>query len=244
MPVKIMKKKELGDGPVKSSTSTMRKHAELKLKQEVCRVGKAMNVSGLCAFLGVYAPGNLSARLPGSERVIISPSGLDKGALKPLDLVVVDLSCHRVEGKYNPSTETPMHCAIYRKRPEVNAIVHAHSPGGLAFAVARQEIPATTIELAAVSGARVPVAKYATPGTEALAEATVEALGQSDAVIMSNHGLAAVGANLNEAFNNALSVEFTARININARMLGTVAELPAEEVKGIREYVLRKYGQK
>jgi L-fuculose-phosphate aldolase len=224
--------------------SSQRKDPELQLKQEICRVGKAMNASGLCAFLGVYAPGNLSARLPGSDRIIISPSGLDKGSLKPTDLVVVDLNGKRVEGKYKVSTETPTHCAIYRKRPDVNAVVHAHSPGGLAFAVAHQEIPATTIELAAVSGARVPLAKYATPGTEALAVATVKALGNSNAVIMANHGIAAVGSTLDEAFNNALSVEFTAMININARTLGAIAELPAEEVSGIRDYVLKKYGQK
>ena len=224
--------------------SSKRKDPELQLKQEICRVGKAMNASGLCAFLGVYAPGNLSARLPGSDRIIISPSGLDKGSLKPRELVVVDLNGRKVEGMYKVSTETPTHCAIYRKRPDVNAVVHAHSPGGLAFAVAHQEILATTIELAAVSGARVPLAKYATPGTEALAMATVEALGNSNAVIMANHGIAAVGSTLDEAFNNALSVEFTARININATTLGMIAELPAEEVSGIRDYVLKKYGQK
>jgi len=227
-----------------TSASIKQKTSELQLKKEICRVGKAMNSSGLCAYLGVYAPGNLSARLPGSDRVIISPSGLDKGSLKPADLVVVDLNGQRVEGKYKISTETPTHCAIYRKRPDVNAVVHAHSPGGLAFAVAHQEIPATTIELAAVSGARVPLAKYATPGTEALASATVEALGNGEAVIMANHGIAAVGATLDEAFNNALSVEFTARININAKMLGGLAELPENEVSGIRDYVLKKYGQK
>ena len=220
------------------------KTAEGKLRVDICRVGKAMNESGLCAFLGVYAPGNLSARLPGSDRIIISPSGLDKGSLKPQDLVVVDLNGRRIEGKFRFSTETPTHCAIYRKRPEVNAIVHAHSPGALAFAVAHQEVPATTIELAAVSGKRVPVAEYATPGTERLGETTLEALGKSDAVIMANHGLAAVGRTLDEAFNNALSVEFTARININAKSLGSIVELPEEEVTSIRSYILEKYGQK
>jgi len=203
-----------------------------------------MNQSGLCAFLGVYAPGNLSARLPGSSRIIISPSGLDKGSLRPVDLVVVDLNGQHIEGKYRSSTETPMHCAIYRKRRDVNGIVHAHSPGTLAFAVANQEIPATTIELAAVCGRRVPLAKYATPGTNALAETTVVGLGDSGAVVMANHGLAAVGRTLDEAFNNALSVEFTARININARNIGSAVELPAEEVTGIRNYVLEKYCQK
>ena len=203
-----------------------------------------MNKSGLCAFLGVYAPGNLSARLPGSDRIIISPSGLDKGLLKPNDLVVVDLNGQRIEGEYRSSTETPMHCAIYRNRSEVNGIVHAHSPGTLAFAVANQEIPATTIELAAVCGKRVPLAEYATPGTDALAEITVKRLGNSDAVVMANHGLAAVGKTLDEALSNALAVEFTARININSKNLGSIVELPAEEASRIRSYVLEKYGQK
>src|SRR5208337_5392435 len=103
--------------------------SQLRLKHEICRVGKAMNESGLCAFLGAYAPGNLSARLPQSNRIIISPSGFDKGALKPKDLVIVNLKGELLEGKLRPSTETPMHCAIYRKRPELNAVVHAHSSG-------------------------------------------------------------------------------------------------------------------
>jgi L-fuculose-phosphate aldolase len=137
-----------------------------------------------------------------------------------------------------------MHCTIYRQRPELNAVVHAHSAGCLAFAVANQEIPVTTIELAAVSGGRVPLAKYATPGTEALAEATVEGLERSDAVVMANHGLVAVGKTLDEAFHNAVSVEFAARVNINAKGLGAVVELPLAEANGIRRYVVEKYGQK
>jgi L-fuculose-phosphate aldolase len=228
------------------ATKLIRKKAaaERKLRLDVCRIGRAMNRSGLCAFLGVYAPGNLSARLPDSERIIISPSGFDKGSLKPQDLVIVDLTGKQMAGKNRPSVETPMHCAIYRRRPEVNAIVHAHSPGCLAFAVANQEIPATTIELAAVSGKRVPLAKYATPGTEALGEVTALGLGDSDAVVMANHGLAAVGRTLDEAFHNAVSVETTALINVQARMLGSIVELPREEVSGIRRYVLEEYGQK
>jgi len=87
------------------------------------------------------------------------------------------------------------------------------------------------------------LAKYATPGTDALAETTVEGLGSSGAVVMANHGLAAVGTTVDEAFNNALSVEFTARININAKNLGSIVELPTAEVTVIRNYVLEKYGQ-
>lgn len=228
---------------MKAKSNVTNAASELKLKREICQVGKAMNESGLCAFLGAYAPGNLSARLPKSNRIFISPSGYDKGTLKPKDLVIVNLNGERVEGKLRPSTETPMHCAIYRKRPELNAVVHAHSSGCLAFGVANQEIPVTTIELAAVSGRRVPLVRYVTPGTEALANATVEGLERSDAVIMANHGLVTVGKTLNEAFHTALSVEFTARVNINAKALGAVVELPLEDAEGIRRYVLEKYGQ-
>ena len=227
-----------------SKASRAKAADERKLRQDICRIGKAMSKSGLCAFLGVYAPGNLSARLPGSNRIIISPSGLDKGSLKPRDLVVVDLDGKQVEGRNRPSVETSMHCAIYRKRPNVNGIVHAHSPGCLGFAVAHEEIPATTIELAAVVGRRVPIAEYATPGTEKLGEITANTLGDGGAVVMANHGLVAVGHSLDEAFHVALSVEMTALVNLRAKALGSIVELPAGEVSGIRRYVLQKYGQK
>lgn len=217
---------------------------EYHLKEEVCRIGKEMDESGLALFLGIYAPGNLSARLPGSERIIVTPSGFPKGALKPEDLVVVDLYGKKIEGKWRPSIETPMHCAIYRRRPDVNGIVHAHPPRSLAYAVVYEEIPATTIELAGVTGGRVPVAKYATPATEELGEITAETLRDKDAVLMGNHGLVAVGRTLEEAFNNALSVEYTAMVNIYAKVLGTPVELPLEEVKAVRRYILEKYGQK
>jgi L-fuculose-phosphate aldolase len=203
-----------------------------------------MDKSGLCAYLGVYAPGNLSTRRPGSERIIISPSGYNKGSLKSEDLVVVDLNGKRLEGKNKPSVETPMHCAIYRRRPDVNAVVHAHSPGCIAFGVAGLELPATTIELSAVSGARVPLARYVTPGTDELGLVTAEALGESQAVLMANHGMAAVGRTLLEAYHNALSVEFTAMVNINAKSLGAINEIPPEEVKRVRRDILEKYGQK
>lgn len=221
-----------------------RKVEERRLKKEVCRVGKEMSKLGFAAFFGVFAPGNLSARLPGSDKIVVTPSGLPKGALKPKDLVVVDLRGRKLEGKRRPSTETPMHCAIYRRRPDVGGVVHVHAPGSLAHAVAYKEGPVTTIELAGIVGGRVPVANYAAGGTEELGEVTAEALGDGNAALMGNHGLVAVGRSLEEAFYNALSVEYTAIVNIYAKILGNVMELPREEVANIRRYVLEQYGQK
>jgi L-ribulose-5-phosphate 4-epimerase len=217
---------------------------EYRLREEICKIGKEMDESGLALFLGVYAPGNISARAPGSGRVLITPSGLPKGALKPDDLPVVDLQGRKVAGKLRSSIETPMHCSIYRRRADVNGIVHAHSPMCMAYAITNKELEATTVELAGVSGGRVPVARYVTPATEELGEITVEALGFSNAVIMQNHGLVAVGNTLRDAFNNALSVEYTAMVNIYGKIIGDLVELPPPEVRGIRKYVLEEYGQR
>lgn len=217
---------------------------EYALREEICGTGREMDKSGLALFLGVYAPGNISARTQGSDRILVTPSGLPKGDLKPQDLVVVDLLGRKIDGRLRPSIETPMHCSIYRSRADVNGIVHAHSPMSMAYAATNREIPATTIELAGVCGGRVPVARYVTPATEELGEVTAEALGLSNAVIMQNHGLVAVGGTLRDAFNNALSVEYTAMVNIYGRVLGDLVELPPDEVQRIRRYVLQEYGQK
>jgi L-ribulose-5-phosphate 4-epimerase len=129
-------------------------------------------------FLGIYAHGNLSGQLPGSERIIATLSGFPKESLKREDLVVVDLHGNRIESKWRPFTETPMHRAIYRRRRGVNGIVHAHASRAWPTRVAYEEIPAMTIELGGVTGGRVPVAGYATPATEELGEVTAETLGE------------------------------------------------------------------
>lgn len=126
----------------------------------------------------------------------------------------------------------------------MNGVVHAHSPMCMAYAVTNKELQATTIELAGVSGGRVPIARYVTPATEELGEVTAQALGFSNAVIMQNHGLLAVGGKLRDAFNNVLSVEYTAMVNIYGRIIGDLVELPPDEVRRIRRNILEKYGQK
>jgi L-ribulose-5-phosphate 4-epimerase len=217
---------------------------EHDLKEEICKIGREMDESGLALFLGVYAPGNLSAREPAATLIHVTPSGLPKGKLKPGDLVTVSLRAERIEGKLRPSIETPMHCSIYRRRSDVNGIVHVHSPMSMAYAVTNKELQATTIELAGVTGGRVPIARYVRPGTEELGEVTAEALGSGSAVIMQNHGLVAVGRTLREAFNTAVSVEYTATVNLYGSVIGDLVELPAEEVRGIRKSILESYGQR
>jgi L-fuculose-phosphate aldolase len=114
----------------------------------------------------------------------------------------------------------------------------------MAYAVTNSEIPPTTIELAGVCGGRVPVARYVTAATAELGEVAAETLGFGNAVLLQNHGLVAVGTTLNDAFNTALSVEYTAMVNIYGKLLGDLVEIPSEEVRGIRQYILQQYGQK
>jgi len=217
---------------------------ELELRAEICRVGREIEKSGLALYFGVYAPGNLSARNPSSTRVLVTPSGLPKGVLRPADLVAVDLHGTKIDGRLRPSTETPTHCAIYKKRPDVNGIVHVHPPMCMAYAVTNRKLEATTIELAAVAGGPIPVARYDTPGTEGLGRVTAEALGSSSAVIMQNHGLIAVGPTLKNAFETALSAEYTAMVNVCGRIIGDIVELPLREAKRIRKSILESYGQR
>ncbi len=233
---------KLGQKPVQRGGSASAN--ERSLKMEICRIGKEIDESGLALFFGVYAPGNLSARRPTSTRILVTPTGLPKGRLRPDDVATVDLDGTKVDGRLRPSTETPMHCSIYRRRTDVNGIVHLHSPMCMAYAVTNKRLEVTTIELAGFTGGPVPVADYVTPGTEKLGDVTAEALGLSNAVIMQNHGLVAVGPTLRNAFETALSVEYTAMVNIYGKMLGDLIELPADEVRGIRRSILESYGQR
>jgi L-ribulose-5-phosphate 4-epimerase len=217
---------------------------ERGLRAEICNIGKEIDKCGFALFLGVYAPGNLSARTPASNRIHITPSGLPKGSLKPEDLVTVNLDAERINGKLRPSSETHVHCSIYRRRSDVNGIVHLHTPMCMAYAVTNKNLEATTIELAGVTGGPVPIARYVTPGTKELGEVTAEALGLSNAVIMRNHGLVAVGRTLRNAFDTALSVEYTAMVNVYGRIVGDLVELPTDEVKNIRKSILETYGQR
>jgi ribulose-5-phosphate 4-epimerase/fuculose-1-phosphate aldolase len=114
----------------------------------------------------------------------------------------------------------------------------------MAYAVTSKKLEATTIELAAVVGGAIPVARYNTPGTQELGRVTAEALRSSNAVIMQNHGLVAVGPTLKKAFETALSVEYTAMVNIYGRILGDLIELPRREVERIRKSILESYGQR
>lgn len=171
--------------------------------------------------------GNLSVRSGGL--VAVTPSGVDYRLLDPGAVAVVDLDGRQVEGTLAPSSELPLHLAVYRARPDVAAVVHTHSVFATTFAVLGEELPAVHY-LLAHAGRRVRVAPYATFGSGELADACVAALAGDRAVLLANHGVVAVGSDLERALLAAEAVEEVAELCWRARCLGTPAVLPDEEM--------------
>lgn len=186
--------------------------------------------------------GNVSARV--DDCLVITPSGMDYTNLEPSDLPLLDMAGKVIQGDKRPSTETPLHRTIYQHRPDINAIVHTHSPYAAALSVARQPLPPILEELAQLIGGEVRVAEYALPGTQELAERVVEALGDGMAALLPNHGLAGVGRNIKEALLVCEIVEKGAFVFCCARMAGQPSVLDEDKVKWLRREFLNHYGQK
>ncbi|WP_132058902.1 class II aldolase/adducin family protein [Halorussus amylolyticus] len=184
--------------------------------------------------------GNLSVRR--GDGFAVTPTGVAYDRIDAEDVPVVSLAGERVAGDTAPSSETPMHTAVYREF-EPGAIVHTHSPWSSTLAILQEPIPPVHYMLA-LAGTTVPVADYATYGTEALAENAVEAMEAADATacLLANHGLLVTGDDIDAALETALNVEYTARIYCQAKALGDPVELSAEEMAAVAEK-FESYGQ-
>ncbi len=206
--------------------------------REVVRAARALLRAGL--VVGTW--GNISVRLGSS--FLITPSGVDYLRLRPEDLVLVGPAGEKEAGLLRPSTETPLHAAIYRARPDVGAVVHTHSPYACVCAVNREAIPPLLEEAAQLLGGAVEVAPYAPAGTEALAAAAVSALGEGKAVLLANHGVVGVGKDLREALLVCQVVEKSAFVYLWARASGSPRVLAPEEVAFLYCSFRESYGQK
>ena len=195
---------------------------------EVVEFGKKLFKSGLTTGTG----GNLSCLDRGGGLMAISPSGIDYDDMAPEDVVVLDMEGRIVEGRLTPSSEKGFHLGLYKKRPDVDAVVHTHSHYATTMACLRLEIPAVHY-LVGFCGKKVPVADYATYGTEELAENICAAIGDHNAVLMANHGLVAVGPDLLRAFCVAEEIEFVARIYYQTLSIGDPVILPEEEMERV-----------
>lgn len=202
-------------------------HEQLRIS--VVRHCRAMLLAGLTTGSG----GNISVRIPESRHVCMSPTGIPYDSMQPADVPVVDMRGAMIEGDRNPSSELPMHLAVYGAREDVHAIVHTHSPYAATFACLREPIPAVHY-LVGFAGTHVPVAPYATYGTPELAAGAVETLGTDfHAVLLANHGLLAVGPSLERAYAVAEEIELVARICYQARAIGTPVILDDAEMRRV-----------
>lgn len=209
-----------------------------KERTAIVEFGKKMVQSGLTTGTG----GNLSLIDRAEKLVAISPSGIEYNEMIVGDIVVLDMSGNIVDGRLKPSSEKEIHLGLYRRRHDISAVIHTHSPYATTMACLHMEIPAVHY-LVGFSGTKVPVAPYATFGTEQLAKNVSDNIGKFNAVLMANHGLIAVGADLPGAFCVAEEIEFVARIYYQAKNIGKPVILSDQEMKKVIQKFV-DYGQR
>jgi L-ribulose-5-phosphate 4-epimerase len=208
------------------------------LREEVCRANQALPAYGLVT----WTSGNVSGRDPESGLVVIKPSGVMFEDLTPQNMVVVDLQGAVVEGDHGASTDTISHVYVYRRRPDVLGIVHTHSNYATAFAAVGRSIPVCLTAVADEFGMAIPCGDYARIGGEHIGEEIVRSIGDCGAVLMKQHGVFTVGANVNKALKAAVMVEDIAKTVWLAMQIGQVQDLPAEEIAANYERYQHRYG--
>jgi L-fuculose-phosphate aldolase len=218
---------------------------EHELRAEIIRVGRLLWERGYVAA----TDGNLSVRL-GSDRLLVTASGVSKGFLSDGDLVVIDLDGKPLPsyrgGKQKPSSEIMMHLEAYRQRPDVNAVVHAHPPLATAFSIAGMSLARCVIPEVVVTLGSIPTTAYATPGTSEVPGSIRLAVCDHDALILDHHGSLTVGQTLWEAYLRLEKVEHTAQITLAAQQLGRVQGLSPEAVEKLaakRRELLQRQGR-
>jgi L-fuculose-phosphate aldolase len=210
-----------------------------KERNAIVAFGKKLLTSGLTAGTG----GNLSVVNRKKNLIAVTPSGVDYLEMSPEDVALVGMDGGPIEtSKCKPSSELLFHQALYRRRQDIQAVVHTHSVYATTLASLGWEIPPFHY-LVAYSGKKVPLASYATFGSEQLARNVAEAIGDNNAVLMESHGVVTVGATLAKAFEAAEIIEYVARVYYLAKNLGEPTILSDEEMKKVIEK-FKGYGRK
>jgi len=207
-----------------------------KVCQAVVELGKVISQRQLVP--GSW--GNISAKID-KATYAITPSGRPYETMSAADIAIINNKGEKLSGKYVPSSETPLHVAIYQSFPQAGAILHTHSIYASTLAVLHQDLPPIIEDLAQVIGGAVPCAQYALPGTEQLAQNVVAAMGSGPAALMANHGLICWGRDLKEAYLTSELIEKAARLYCQAGALGEVKVLSPEDVKIMHKFYLEHY---
>lgn len=194
----------------------------------------------LAAGLTHGTSGNVSARTPGG--FYVTPTGVPYDALQPSDIVELDMSGNVTCGNRRPSSEWCIHRDVYAARDEAGAVVHVHPPFSTTISCLRRDLPAVHYMIAAAGGSTVRCAAYATFGTDALSRAVLEALEGHAACLMANHGLIALGVDLDTALTVAVEIEKVAELYWRALVAGEPVILGDDEMARVLER-FKDYGQ-
>ncbi len=203
-----------------------------EIREQIVVTAQQMLAEGLVTITA----GNISIRIPGEDMIAVTPSGRPYDTMKPEDVPIVTLDGQVVDGEFKPSSETPMHTMIMRELPDVNAVVHTHSPYALAFAVVHKPIPVICNEGIPARSMSVLVTEYGVPGTEGIGQKALEALSLqpgSKAVLLANHGLLTIGKSIQEAYTVASHVETEAKVYQLALAIGIPVPITEEQVQAI-----------
>ena len=208
---------------------------ELEIKQQICDIGKRIYDRGMVAA----NDGNISVKLNDNE-FLCTPTGVSKGFMTPEYICKVDANGNVIEANagFKPSSEIKMHMRVYRERPDVKSVVHAHPMYATTFAIVGIPLTDPIMPEAVLTLGEVPIAKYGTPSTDEIPDAVAPYLQSYDAVLLENHGALSFSDSLLNAYHKMESVEFYARLLYQAKMLGGPKLLTEQQVEDI--YALRK----
>ncbi|MFQ5696191.1 MAG: class II aldolase/adducin family protein [Terriglobia bacterium] len=213
-----------------TSLAPGRMKTEDEHRRDLCLVGRWVHQRGYVAA----TDGNLSVRLD-NQRILATPTLMSKGMMEPDDLVIVDLRGHKLHGRRNASSEIQMHLLIYRRRPDVHAVVHAHPIVATGYAAAGLPLNQALISEVVLALGCIPLARYGTPGTRELSDALSPLIAQYDAILMANHGVVTYGDDLLRAYMRMETVEHFARISLTSHLLGRQTLLSREEVEKLSQ---------
>ncbi len=193
--------------------------------------------------LVMWTSGNVSARDPKTNLVVIKPSGVSYDKLSPDNLVVVSLNGNIIEGNLKPSVDMATHLYIYKHMPDVMSVIHTHSTYASAFAAMGKPIPVCLTAMADFFGRDIPVGELVLIGEEEIGKEIVRKIGNSNAIIMKNHGPFTIGKKVSETLKAAIYLEESAKTLIMAKILGEPQSIPESIVNKLHKNYIEKYGQ-
>ncbi len=205
-------------------------------RADICNVGRWLHQRGYVAA----TDGNITVRLD-NKRILTTPTAVSKGMMEPDDLVMVDYEGKKISGRKQASSEIAMHLLIYHRRPDVNAICHAHPPVATGYAAANLPLSKALISEVVLALGCIPVAQYGTPGTPELTRALEPLVSRYDAILMANHGVVTFGEDLRMAYFRMETVEHFARVSLVTELLGRQVLLSSADVEKLLE-ARRRYG--